>query len=84
MPYTCNIPMMFSSVTLNLWSFFPLQPFWQVVNYSDSRGRGVVGENPCSPVCVIFECLGKFYLKLLRIGGNNLLILFRCSGSKLY
>ncbi|RVW53012.1 hypothetical protein CK203_072750 [Vitis vinifera] len=25
------------------------KPFWQVVNYSDSRGRGVVGENPCSP-----------------------------------
>ena len=25
------------------WSF--LQPFWQVVNYADSRGRGVVGKN---------------------------------------
>lgn len=26
--------------------FVIMQPFWHVVNYSDSRGRGVVGEKP--------------------------------------
>ena len=61
-----------------------LQPFWQVVNYSRNRGRGVVGENPSSLVCGIFECLGKFYSNLLRVGDDDLLILFRCSGSELY
>lgn len=43
--------------------YLPFQPFWQVVRYSDSRGRGVVGKK------LPKTCLEIFFLcsRLLKI-----------------
>lgn len=45
--------MLFMSALKSLLFNLSLQPFWQVVSFSDSRGRGVVGKCCYIPLCII-------------------------------
>jgi hypothetical protein len=46
-----------------------LQPFWQVVSYQDSRGRGVVGKGCKSPLYINFFLFGGWLCLRLEFWG---------------